>query len=190
MGYGLQQGRGEGQDCHWRSFEAGRRCGIASRRWYQLQCSPIRVRGNTILLGCRVLANVFIFSFSCDNIKGFQIVTSDGEIRYASENENPDLYKVLRGGQANFGIVTRFDMEAFPQGEGYTNVGTIILKTLIPGFDLTPRFLKAVGNFVTSGAKSDPKAGAIAVITNIPAVGISLGMFDFEPQVSLRLWVS
>lgn len=32
-------------------------------------------------------------------------------------NTNPDLYWALRGGGNNFGIVTRLDLETFPQGQ-------------------------------------------------------------------------
>lgn len=35
------------------------------------------------------------------------------QIVNANATENPDLWKALKGGSANFGIVTRFDMQAF-----------------------------------------------------------------------------
>ena len=35
------------------------------------------------------------------------------EITNANAEQNPDLFKALKGGSANFGIVTRFDMQAF-----------------------------------------------------------------------------
>jgi hypothetical protein len=46
-----------------------------------------------------------------------QVVLANGTIVNASFKENPDLHKALKGGNNNFGIVTRFDLRAFPQGE-------------------------------------------------------------------------
>ena len=51
------------------------------------------------------------FGLSCDNVRAFEIVTADGQLRNASAAENPDLYWALRGGGGNFGVVTRFDYE-------------------------------------------------------------------------------
>ncbi|KAJ6167005.1 FAD binding domain-containing protein [Penicillium chermesinum] len=53
-------------------------------------------------------------SFACDSIKNYEIVLADGRIINANKDENADLWKALKGGGANFGIVTRFDMEALP----------------------------------------------------------------------------
>ena len=44
-----------------------------------------------------------------------EIVLPDGSITTASETNHADLFKALKGaGQENFGIVTRFTMEAYP----------------------------------------------------------------------------
>lgn len=39
------------------------------------------------------------------------------EVINANNNTNPDLFKALKGGSCNFGIVSRFDMQAI---DGYT----------------------------------------------------------------------
>ncbi|KAI5926454.1 hypothetical protein F4810DRAFT_539542 [Camillea tinctor] len=51
--------------------------------------------------------------FGCDNVINFEVVLATGEVVNANANENQDLFKALKGGSSNFGIVTRFDMEAF-----------------------------------------------------------------------------
>ena len=50
--------------------------------------------------------------FGCDQVKNFEIVLADGNIVNANEEENTDLWKGLKGGSGNFGLVTRYDMYA------------------------------------------------------------------------------
>jgi hypothetical protein len=54
------------------------------------------------------------FGLSCDNVEAFTLVTADGSIVHASENENADLFWALRGGGGNFGIVTEFELKLHP----------------------------------------------------------------------------
>ena len=44
-----------------------------------------------------------------------KVVLADASIVEVNEQSSPDLYFALRGGGNNFGIVTRFDLETFPQ---------------------------------------------------------------------------
>lgn len=53
---------------------------------------------------------------ACDNIANYEVVTASGEILNANETSHPDLYWALRGGGNNFGVVTRLDAYAYPQG--------------------------------------------------------------------------
>lgn len=47
----------------------------------------------------------------CDTVVNFEVVLADGRIVNANASEYADLWKGLKGGWSNFGIVTRFDIE-------------------------------------------------------------------------------
>jgi FAD/FMN-containing dehydrogenase len=54
---------------------------------------------------------------SCDNLVGAEIVTVDGTVREASQEEHADLFWAIRGGGGNFGVVTRLDFRLQPVTE-------------------------------------------------------------------------
>jgi len=49
-----------------------------------------------------------------DNIAAVEVVTADGSIVTASDDENADLFWAVRGGGSNFGVVTHFTFRAHP----------------------------------------------------------------------------
>ncbi|KAF4860920.1 FAD-dependent monooxygenase yanF [Colletotrichum siamense] len=65
--------------------------------------------------------------FACDDVKNYEVVLADGTIVNANAGENPDLYKALKGGSNNFGIVTRFDMQTFSSAPGGLYGGLIFM---------------------------------------------------------------
>jgi FAD/FMN-containing dehydrogenase len=51
---------------------------------------------------------------SCDNVRGYEIVTADGKVLQVSAKQNPELFWALRGGGGNFGVVTNFEYQLHP----------------------------------------------------------------------------
>ena len=53
--------------------------------------------------------------FAADNVLNYEIVLANGTVLNCNYTSHPSLYKALKGGGSNFGIVTRFDFAAFAQ---------------------------------------------------------------------------
>lgn len=56
------------------------------------------------------------YGLAHDNLRSVDLVTAQGELVHASENENPDLFWGIRGGGGNFGVVTSFEFELHEVG--------------------------------------------------------------------------
>ena len=56
------------------------------------------------------------WGWTSDNVLGMDVVTSEGQLVRASNEENDDLFWGLRGGGGNFGVVTGIDYNLYPVG--------------------------------------------------------------------------
>lgn len=95
------------------------------------------------------------FGFTCDNVINFQVVLASGAIANANNKTNPELYKALKGGSINFGIVTRYDMKTFPLDTIWGGLVTCDNST-------TPQQIPAVVSF-TDNIHKDPYASWIGM---------------------------
>ncbi|KAL5419943.1 hypothetical protein PMIN03_000161 [Paraphaeosphaeria minitans] len=55
------------------------------------------------------------YGFACNNIKAYEVVLGNGTTVTATSTSDPHLFRALKGGSNNFGIVTRFDAALFQQ---------------------------------------------------------------------------
>ena len=56
------------------------------------------------------------YGLTCDNLLSVDVVTADGQLLTASQEENEDLFWGVRGAGSNLGIVTSFDYRLHPVG--------------------------------------------------------------------------
>ncbi|KAK4113194.1 FAD-binding domain-containing protein [Canariomyces notabilis] len=71
--------------------------------------------------------------FACDDVVAYEVVLADGRIVTAEAGtETEDLFRALKGGSNNFGIVTNFRMKAFELGDIWGGL-TFYPKTAMDG---------------------------------------------------------
>ncbi|KAK3347358.1 hypothetical protein B0H65DRAFT_460286 [Neurospora tetraspora] len=66
------------------------------------------------VLGGGMPGFVNLRGMGCDQVRGFEVVLGNGQVVYCSAEIRPDLYRALKGGGSNFGVVTRFDLQTYP----------------------------------------------------------------------------
>ena len=54
------------------------------------------------------------YGYAADHVRSIDIVTADGVLRRACPDQEPDLFRAVRGGKDNFGIVVRMEIDLMP----------------------------------------------------------------------------
>ncbi|TFY66021.1 hypothetical protein EVG20_g5059 [Dentipellis fragilis] len=132
--------------------------------------SGVGVAGFTLGGGLSYKSNQF--GLAVDNIQSYELVLPNGTMTTVTSADD-DLWFGLRGGLNNFGIVTKFTMNAFPQGEIWGGAITIP----------SSRIDGAIDAFVAYQANmSDPKASLLAeFVYSSGEVTMSMGLFYDAP---------
>jgi FAD/FMN-containing dehydrogenase len=103
--------------------------------------------------------------FGCDSVVNYEVVLANGSIVNANVSTHSDLWRALKGGSSNFGIVTRFDIEAFP-------AQNLTLERRTVGEEYMDAFVDAMVDFAGLDQSFDESAMA-SVISYIPGSGIA-----------------
>ncbi|CAE6384251.1 unnamed protein product [Rhizoctonia solani] len=131
----------------------------------------VGVGGFTLGGGYSWLSNQY--GLTIDTVTAFEVVLPNGTITTATEAQNPDLFFGLKGGFNNFGIVTKFTLLAFPQGQVWGGLSTFTFDQLDKVIGATSEFAQQV---------KDPKAAIIPTFNFLlEQPGVSLLMFYDGP---------
>lgn len=127
--------------------------------------------------------------WAANSVLSYEVVLADGSIVTASETSNPDLFRALKGGGNNFGIVTSFTVQAHRQDHDVWG-GMLVIPS---GPSNDEKILQAIHDFTHNG---DPKAAIVPtkelVLLNLVEIWVFLVYYNgpdpgdaFEPFTSL-----
>ncbi|TVY12607.1 Bifunctional solanapyrone synthase [Lachnellula arida] len=134
------------------------------------------------------------FGLVCSNITSYKLVLASGAITTASVSSNPDLWRALKGGSSNFGIVTSFTARSFPCGmiwSGFLYMPSFqATKTLAAFHECVNRAGASVDNNITT-THDNHAAGPIACFSYVQQLGIqaiSVNLVHTNPHPNDKKW--
>lgn len=129
----------------------------------------VGVAGFTLGGGYSWLSNQY--GLTVDTVVAYELVTPDGTVRTVTADDD-DLFWALKGGGNNFGIVTKFTLKTFPQGQVWGGLITYTADKLAAVQDAVVKF----------NAINDTKAAVISAFNFlIGAPGVSQLIFYDGP---------
>jgi FAD/FMN-containing dehydrogenase len=116
------------------------------------------------------------FGLTIDSLVSCDVVTADGDLLVASDDEHPELFWGLRGGGGNFGVVTSFEYRLHP-------VGPIVLAGLLAWpIAEAPEVLRRFRDFA---ADAPDEVGIMANLRQAPALPVIPEELHGRPIIAL-----
>ncbi|KAJ6020376.1 6-hydroxy-D-nicotine oxidase [Penicillium herquei] len=129
------------------------------------------------LLGGGMGALPNMYGLGADGVKNFEVLLADGNLINANAKENTDLFRALKGGGSNFGIVTRFDLETHPLIKVQYTINLYNPEDHVQINKATVAVQEAM--------ETDPKIGLFTNFNNgFVAVGLLFGDIPNEPPAA------
>ena len=100
---------------------------------------------------------------------------ANASIVEVNQQSFPDLYFALRGGGNNFGIVTRFDLETFPQGQMWGGMTSYPITA-------NASLLSALYNFAVN-APTDPDAALIVAFAYVEGEYVAVTDIEYAKPI-------
>ncbi len=72
--------------------------------------------GTGLILGCGLSLLSPLYGYACDGLVSADVVLVDGTVKHVTQQSDPTLLRAIKGGGGRFGIVTRYELTAFPVG--------------------------------------------------------------------------
>jgi FAD/FMN-containing dehydrogenase len=106
------------------------------------------------------------YGLACDNLVGAEVVTADGAVLHADDEQHADLLWALKGGGGNFGVVTSFEFQLHP-------VSDVLAGLLVHPLERAPEVLRFYREFTqTAPDQLIAFAGLMTSPDGVPIVGI------------------
>ncbi|TVY42553.1 Bifunctional solanapyrone synthase [Lachnellula subtilissima] len=131
--------------------------------------SPVGVGGLTLQGGISFYSPRF--GFVCSNAVSYEVVLANGSVVTASASSHPELWRVLKGGSSNFGIVTRFTLRSLPSAPLWA------AQIIAPASFQHAKAIKAYHDYLShasSGAFDENAAGPIMSFVYVKSIGLKL----------------
>lgn len=101
----------------------------------------------------------------CDNVVNWEVVLADGTVVNANEESHPDLWKALKGGSINFGIITRVDVQTVNAVEIWGGQVIYPLETTDEHIDAYVKWVDGISGYTAGSAVTfwaySPDAGTV-----------------------------
>ncbi|EXM22063.1 Berberine/berberine-like [Fusarium oxysporum f. sp. vasinfectum] len=107
-----------------------------------------------------------LHGMACDNVLNYEVVLADGTIANVNQTSKPDLFRALKGGGNQFGIVTRFSLKTYKQTtQVWAGILTFSIEKASQVFNATQAFIDRYDPlshmYLSMGGGSNPQLSFI-----------------------------